>query len=260
MPLKAFYNNLAVQYATADCFGSITESHQQAIRQIHGLNLKKQKKLHILDFGVGDGAFLQKLHNQLPNAEFTGIDISSEMLKIARTALPLNAIEASASEASRFLPKNSQNLVLAHFINAYLPIPVLFNQANQLTQDNGYFSLITTTYESFPVAQQHLADFISKDSLLSSIVGHYYKAVIRNTTVASGEEELLTSFNKHQFEVLSHQRLHIPIILNNIEELALFGIEGTWFLNSLSIRMLPKNFLLQRIKRLFSKIFRRGLS
>ncbi|MEX0914080.1 MAG: hypothetical protein WDZ57_03920 [Demequina sp.] len=34
-----------------------------------------------------------------------------------------------------------------------------------------------------------------------------------------------------------------------------FGIEGTWFLNSLSIRMLPKNFLLQRLKRLFSKIF-----
>ncbi len=255
MPLKAFYNNLAEQYATADCFGSITESHQHAIRQIHDLNLNQHKKLNILDFGVGDGAFLQKLHSQLPDAEFTGIDISSEMLKIARSALPLNAIEASASEASRYLPKNSQNLVLAHFINAYLPIPVLFHQANQLTTDDGYFSLITTTYESFPVAQQHLAKFISKDSFLSSIVGHYYKAVIRNTTVASGEEELLTSFHKHQFEVISHQRLHIPITLNNIEELALFGIEGTWFLNSLSIRMLPKNFLLQRIKRLFSKIF-----
>ena len=255
MPIKAIYNNLAEQYATADCFGSITDSHQYAIKQIHDLNLNDLDNLNILDFGVGDGAFLKKLYSHTPHAAFTGIDISSEMLKIARSALPLNAIEASASEASRFLPKNSQNLVLAHFINAYLPIPVLFHQANQLTTDDGYFSLITTTYESFPVAQQHLADFISQDSFLSSIVGHYYKAVIKNTTVASGEEELLTSFEKHQFQVISHQRLHIPITLNNIEELALFGIEGTWFLNSLSIRMLPKNFLLQRIKRLFSKIF-----
>ena len=40
-----------------------------------------------------------------------------------------------------------------------------------------------------------------------------------------------------------------------IPELAMFGIEGTWFLNSLSVRMLPKNFLIQRMKRVFSKIF-----
>ena len=86
-------------------------------------------------------------------------------------------------------------------------------------------------------------------------MGHYYKAIVKNTTVAAGKEELLSAFKEHQFEVLEHQRLHIPIVLNNIDELALFGIEGTWFLNTLSIRMLPKNFLIQRLKRLFSKIF-----
>ena len=146
-------------------------------------------------------------------------------------------------------------MVLAHFINAYIPIPILFNQARLLTKDNGLFSIITTTYESFPVAQQHLANFIARETILSNIVGHYYKAVVKNTTVAAGEEELLQAFRQHQFEVIEHQRLHIPITLNNIEELAMFGIEGTWFLNSLSIRMVPKNFLLQRIKRLFTKIF-----
>ena len=112
----------------------------------------------ILDLGVGDGAFLQKLHHLMPNADFTGIDVSSEMLKRASEALPLKTIEASAAEAGRFLPPHSQDLVLAHFINAYIPINVLFDEAKLLTRANGHFSMITTTYDSFPVAQQQLAE------------------------------------------------------------------------------------------------------
>jgi hypothetical protein len=65
----------------------------------------------------------------------------------------------------------------------------------------------------------------------------------------------MLSFKQHQFEIIAHQRLEIPIILNTIDELALFGIDGTWFLNSLSMRMLPKYFLIKRLKRLFKKIF-----
>jgi ubiquinone/menaquinone biosynthesis C-methylase UbiE len=255
MTLKAMYNTLANQYETADCFGSISKSHQSAIAQIMRANLGAKPNYKVLDFGVGDGAFLKKLQLQMPNAEFTGIDVSGEMLKRARESLRLTTIEASATEASQVLPHHSQDLVLAHFINAYIPIKTLFNEASLLTRANGYFSLITTTYDSFPVAQQHLANFIAKGSLLSCFVGHYYKAVVKNTTVAGSEESLLNAFAEHDFQVIEHHRIRIPITLNTIDELALFGIEGTWFLNSLSIRMLPKNFLLQRMKRVFSKIF-----
>lgn len=255
MPVKAMYNDIASQYAMADCFGSISNSHKCAIEQIERAHLNTRPHLKILDLGVGDGAFLSKLKQQMPVADFTGIDVSEEMLKRASLELPLTAIEASAADASSFLPPHSQDLVLAHFINAYIPIAKLFGQAEMLTRANGYFSMITTTYESFPVAQALLADFIAEESLLSIIVGHYYKAVVKNTTVAAGYEELTQAFNAHQFEIVEHKRLSIPIKLNNIDELALFGIEGTWFLNTLSIRMLPKNFLIDRIKRVFSKIF-----
>jgi ubiquinone/menaquinone biosynthesis C-methylase UbiE len=255
MTLKAMYNAIASKYATANRFGSISEGHKCAIEQIKKAHLGLRPHYKVLDLGVGNGIFLQKLRQQMPLAEFTGIDISREMLKRAKETLPLTTIEGSATEASRYLPHHSQDLVLAHFINAYIPINTLFSEANLLTRATGHFSIVTTTYDSFPVAQKQLADFISKESLLSSIVGHYYKAIVKNTTVAASEEELLRAFADHQFEIVAHQRLHIPIILNNIDELARFGIEGTWFLNSLSMRMLPKNFLIQRLKRLFSKIF-----
>ncbi len=249
------YHDVVDHYATANRFGSISESHKQAISQIKRANLGLKPHYKVLDLGVGNGAFLQQLRQNMPLADFTGIDISMEMLKHAREALPLTTIETSATEASNCLPHHSQDLVLAHFINAYIPINTLFNEANLLTRANGHFSLITTTYDSFPIAQQQLASFIAEETLLSSIVGHYYKAIVKNTTVAASEEDLLRTFAEHQFQVVEHQRLHIPITLNNIDELAVFGIEGTWFLNSLSIRMLPKTFLIQRLKRLFSKIF-----
>lgn len=255
MSLKAMYNQIAENYATANRFGAISESHHVAIEQMKKFYLGLKPNYKVLDLGVGDGAFLQKLQHVMPLAEFTGIDVSSEMLKKASDTLPLKGIECSAAEASRFLPAHSQDLVLAHFINAYIPISTLFDEAKFLTRANGHFSLITTTYDSFPVAQQQLAEFIAQDSLLSSVVGHYYKSIVKNTTVAANRDELTLAFKQNQFEIIAHQRLEIPITLNNIDELALFGIEGTWFLNTLSIRMLPKYFLIQRLKRLFNKIF-----
>lgn len=250
------YNNVASRYATADRFGSISESHKEAIDQIKHQNLGTKPHYKVLDFGVGTGAFVKKLNDHMPEADFTGIDISIEMLKQAKKSLPsLTTIEASASQANHYLPHHSQDLVLAHFINAYIPIHTLFNEADLLTRSNGFFSLITTTYESFPVAQEKLANFIAEGSLVGSVVGHYYKAMVKNTTVASGLAELLDCFDQHHFKVIQHKRLCIPILINNIEELTKFGIEGTWFLNNVSVRMLPKTFLVERLKRLFSKIF-----
>lgn len=169
MPVKAIYNTIASQYATADCFGSITESHHTAIQQIKQASFDYNPDIKVLDLGVGDGAFLRKIKPLFPTAELTGIDVSGEMLKRARADLFLNTIEASAAQATQYLPLHSQDLILAHFINAYVPIPILFKQAEMLTRKNGHFSMITTTYESFPVAQQHLADFIARESILSKI-------------------------------------------------------------------------------------------
>lgn len=255
MSLKAMYNNLASRYATADRFGSLSESHNEAIEQIKNAGLGLRPHYKVLDFGVGNGIFLNKLKEYMPNADFTGIDISTDMLKAASKTMPLTTIETSVAQASHFLPHHSQDLVLAHFINAYIPIHTLFHEADILTRANGYFSLITTTYESFPVAQEKLAHFIAEGSLVSTVVGHYYKAMVKNATVASGVDELMHSFAEHNFQVVAHKRLCIPIQMNSIEELTKFGIEGTWFLNSISVRMLPKNFLVERLKRLFSKIF-----
>ena len=255
MTTKAMFNDFALGYSCADQFGAISESHRIALEQFSALDLDTRSTCKVLDLGVGDGAFLKRLKIKLPHAEFTGVDVSSAMLKIAQETLPLTTIESSAEHILNYIPAQSQDLVLAHFINAYMPTSTLFTAARQLVRPSGYFSMITTTYDSFPLAQQYLADCIAKGTLLSSVVGHYYKSVVKQTPVAASKTELLSAFKAHHFEVVKHYRLEIPLVFDDIEALAAFGIDGTWFLNSLSIKLLPRQFLVNRMKRLFSKMF-----
>jgi ubiquinone/menaquinone biosynthesis C-methylase UbiE len=255
MSLKTSYNNIAESYmSSADRFGAITQSHEAAIAQIEQLHLEASPYYKILDLGVGDAAFLAKLKKKLPLAKFTGIDLSPGMLKRAQAALDLTTIEASAVEASQHLSHNSQDLVLAHFINAYVPIDPLFQEANGVTREGGHFSMITTTYESCPLAQQQIATFFAKNSFIRCLAKLYYNAVIKHTTVAANSEALLQTFSKYHFQVVAHHRLYIPIKFTTVDELISFGIEGGWFVNVFSIPILPKKFVIRQLKHFLSKI------
>jgi ubiquinone/menaquinone biosynthesis C-methylase UbiE len=250
------YDDIAKRYNLADRFGSITKSHDIAIQQILKHHIQQDKDiLRILDLGVGDGKFLQKLKTHFPNAEMYGFDVSKEMLKIAQEHLDFHAIHASAANADRCLPLHLQDLVLAHFINAYVPMDKLLQQAQWMTKANGYFSFITSTYESFPESQAQLANYVASDSILGSLVGHYYKSVVAKTTVASGKEEIIQQMHHFGFQIIEEQRIVIPIEFKDIHDMAEFGIDGTWFLNSIANSPIPKQFFIERLKRFFNKIF-----
>lgn len=252
-----FYNNIAKTYDYANKFGTISLSHDAALQQIMKYNIGLNRQhFRTLDLGVGDGAFLTKLKPLMPNAEFYGFDISKEMLKKAHENIDFHGIQGSAADADKMLPLHMQDLVLAHFINAYIPMESLLQQVKWMSKANGYFSFITSTYESFPNSQMQLAKFVAEDTILGSLVGHYYKTVVSKTPVASGYEEIVNQLHKNHFEILDHQRIHIPIHFENIDEMARFGIDGTWFLNTLSATRIPKQFFIERLKRFFNKIFK----
>lgn len=184
-----------------------------------------------------------------------GINSSKQLLDIAQLQVEFNAIEADLSLASSSIPSHSQDLLLVQFINSFIPLDLLFEEAKKILKKNGYLSLITTTYESFPNAQKQLADFINSDHLLSPLVGHYYKSISQNNCVAANIGQLKQSINQQDMNIVSHQRLTFPINFNQVDELIRFGIEGTWFLNSLNLNLIPKSFLIKRLTTLFNKVF-----
>lgn len=259
MTLQALYDNAADHYGLANRFGAISMSHDIALEQIlkarlGNLQLRSGKGFKILDLGVGDGRFLERLRQQIPNAECTGFDISPEMLKQAQKRLNLTGIVASAAKAEHYLPLHSQDLVLAHFINAYIPIDTLFHQAHLMTKVNGHFSYISTTYDAFPHCQEFLANFISENTFIGSVLGHYYKSVVKNTTVAPNLEALKEKLQAHKFIIAEHRRLEIDIVFQSAQDVAHFGVEGSWFLNALDYPLVPQKLLVSKLTKLIEKI------
>lgn len=254
MNLKQLYDNIAKNYSIADQFSALTKSHETALFQMQYHNLTNLSPFKVLDLGVGSGDFLKKLKCMMPHAELTGLDVSPEMLRVASQNFEITTIEGSANNASQLIPLKSQNLIIAHFINAYLPTTTLLMEVKALLKTDGYFSFVTTTYESFPNAQSKLIEFINTRQLLGAVVGHYYKAITQHTLVPQNLSELKENLSFFGLQLLEHKRLNLVIQLNNINELMQFGIEGTWFLNLFSIKFIPKKLLLSQIKRIFKKI------
>lgn len=185
--IASYYDSMGESYSTADIFGSLSKSREVALKQVHESEFfTHPHQYRILDLGVGDGSFLKLMHQNIPQAELTGIDVSKEMLRVAKSQVNFHDIQCSAADADKHLPIHTQDLVIAHFISAYVPIQTLFHQAKLMTKAEGLFSFVTSTYESFPESQTQIAKFVAKDSLLGNLVGHYYKTILSKTPVASG--------------------------------------------------------------------------
>lgn len=257
MSLKKIYNNVAHSYRIADRFGALSTSHDCAMRQLEHISHPFDHASKILDLGVGDGLFLQRLQKENPKAEYTGIDISQNMLNIAAHNCPgLNTIEASTVEASRFLTRHSQDLILAHFIGAYIPLDALLTQVDTLAKSNGYLSLITSTHESFPVMKENFSKFVSnKKSLIAYIAQHYYETALKKTTVVSSEQELLNILQEHNFEVIEHQHCRLSLTLNSVNEFIEFGFNAGWLVNGLAVGCIPASVVRKFIVPLVNKIY-----
>lgn len=108
------------------------------------------KKISVLDLGCGGGnidGYLKKIYS---NWEFTGIDISSSSLKIAKKTFPnIKYIKASVDN----LPINNKSIdliigfdTLEHFNN----LEKVLSEVNRVLKDNGYFYVAIPLEKQFP--------------------------------------------------------------------------------------------------------------
>jgi len=70
----------------------------------------------VVDLGVGAGGYLKKYVLSNPSSVLTGVDVSSQMLKVAKSAGPLKGVNASICDVNQHLPANKFDVVIAHFV------------------------------------------------------------------------------------------------------------------------------------------------
>ncbi len=196
--------------------------------------------LRVVDLGVGDGALLERLSRLPIPMSFCGVDVSFRMLQKAKERVDLRAVHAPAQAALAHLPAGGSDLVLAHFILAYVPCAEVARQAAGLLARGGVLSLVTTTEEGgAPFYERLERHFLSSRNPLRCYLGRLALRGLALSSVPKRWEELARGIEGAGLHLLSRRTLRVPVVFRSPAEAYRFGIEEGWAANFLAGSGLP---------------------
>jgi ubiquinone/menaquinone biosynthesis C-methylase UbiE len=200
----------------------------------------RETPLRVVDLGVGDGALLERLQALSPPLAMTGVDISPAMLRRAAERVPLTTVLASAEHAAAHLSAGRFDLVLAHFILAYVPAPALLAQARALLAPGGVLSVAATTTEGgapyYATLDRH---FRRARHPLKRLIGWAADRALSHSHMPADANALRRDLESAGLEVLTHQTLRFPVVFDTPQAAYRFGIEEGWAVNVLAVPGVP---------------------
>ena len=196
--------------------------------------------LRVVDLGVGDGSLLERLQTLPRPLAMTGLDVSTAMLRRATDRVPLTAVLASAEEAAAHLPSGAFDLVLAHFILAYVRPQVLLEQVRALLAPDGVLSLAATTTEGGAPYYAALDKYFRNSRHpLKRLIGWAADRALANSHMPADGAELQRRIESAGLRVLSRETLRMPFEFETPEAAYRFGIEDGWAVNILAVPGVP---------------------
>jgi SAM-dependent methyltransferase len=135
----------------------IGSSLNRAAEQIRKRRLLEgeEKRLRVLDVGVGTGVFLEKLKALGGRGiQPFGIDLSARMIDIARRRITdlIAAVDDAANLDAHFGDQKF-GLICTHFITGFVPMSLLAPKIWSRLEEGGYWSLVGGTKAGFPALQ-----------------------------------------------------------------------------------------------------------
>lgn len=106
---QATYNSIALKYE--DIYGQIPTAIALANKLVNILSHLKNPS--ILDLGCGSGSILKIFEDNFPSATLTGVDFSSELLKLAKQKLTRTTLVQQ--DLIAFNPETKFDLIIATF-------------------------------------------------------------------------------------------------------------------------------------------------
>ncbi|MDA8233031.1 MAG: class I SAM-dependent methyltransferase [Magnetospirillum sp.] len=211
--------------------------------------------IRVIDLGVGDGAFLEMLSSLPLRLEFTGVDISTAMLDLAHRRVPLTPVVASAAEAAEHAPAQAFDLVVVHFILAYVDPAKVLDQARRLLAPGGVISLVTSTnHAAIPLRRQIERLFRHSRNPLRRITAAAVDRGMARSHVPEDFEALLPVIRDCGLKLANRRSLHFPVVLRDAADAFHRCIEEGWTANVLHAPPIPVGAMV-RLARLALKLF-----
>ncbi|WP_211653625.1 class I SAM-dependent methyltransferase [Planococcus alpniumensis] len=152
--------------------------------------LKEKDCRRVLDIGCGEGGYIKKLGQRFPTTQFTGIEISEEVVEKAKelTADQKN-VSIEQADLWNYKPESPQDMVMLNNVLHYIPLEkrqALFKEISSWIAPGGIFSVVTPIAggpDSPPFANVFNSFFSSFDNL--------YRLPKREELIEWGEESNL---------------------------------------------------------------------
>ncbi len=200
----------------------------------------RRDPLRVADLGVGDGALLAQLAALKLPMRMTGLDISPAMLRLAAGRVPMTPVRGSAAEALEYLPAGQFDLVLSHFIFAYVDRAQLLSQACGLLARGGILSVVTSTDEGGAPFHEGLERvFRHSRNPLRRAIGWAADRALAASHVPRDFATLAADIESAGLAVLARRTLRTRVVFHGPDDAYRFGVEEGWAAGMLAVPGVP---------------------
>jgi len=230
------YDEVIAHHYDRDPHRVIARSLDRALEQLMwpGRLAHHDDLLRVLDLGVGTGAFLNRLREQVGRIRPYGIDISEKMIDIARNRLPdLEAEVDDAAHLDRHFVGEQFDVVCTHFVTGFVPARVLAPMIHGRLAPGGFWSIVGGTKEGFPILRQK-----AQGRLTRCLLGGRTPNVQEMVVYPADRRELTSVLIDHDMAIVAAETFHPAVLFKNFADFMNFAYYGGWltpFIESLGL-------------------------
>ena len=182
----------------------------------------------IVDVGCGTGNALLEIFQKFSFDKFYGLDLSREMLNIAKTKIPhLTDICDSGLNLYKYFQEPTADLLNLHFLFAYLDYQQLIQQASKIIKKGGLLSICTNTRNSLLNIQQLSVQYLAP--ILKLLSFDLRACQQKYFNLLPDANSLTAVLEEHGFQVEELDVMKQQIKVNNWREAWDFTYNAGWF-------------------------------
>lgn len=236
---NTLYDQVAEHYDIADRFQVITETHHLFHEQVQKRLSERYTPLTIVDFGVGDGRLLGSLKSLFPDAKLIGLDTSSGMLQLAEQDYGITTIQTDFRQADQYIAPHSADLIIAHFILAFIDYETLLQVASRVLKPGGLLSIAATTYESFPKGHTLIEKRIQALKFTKALLSYWYHRALNQTHTPKTDEQKIKFIHQAGLKRLDYSVFSKRLHCESINACYDYGFRAGWLPNAINYSWIP---------------------